>query len=138
MPELSLQSCLTLCNPMDCSPPGSSVHGILQARIQEWVPFPAPGDLPNRGIKPIAPALLADSLSSEPPGKPHLSWYLSRYRLPPFFNHMSPPSLSSKPWASNVSREKALSIYLSADQSVFSLMPLWKRALDLATSTSST
>jgi len=31
-----LQSCPTLCNPMDCSPPGSSVHGILQARIQEW------------------------------------------------------------------------------------------------------
>ena len=31
-----LQSCLTLCNPMDCSPPGSSVHGILQARILEW------------------------------------------------------------------------------------------------------
>ena len=33
----SLQSCLTLCNPMDCSPPGSSVHGILQARILAWV-----------------------------------------------------------------------------------------------------
>ena len=33
----SLQSCLTLCNAMDCSPPGSSVHGILQARILEWV-----------------------------------------------------------------------------------------------------
>ena len=32
----SLQSCLTLCNPMDCSSPGSSVHGILQARILEW------------------------------------------------------------------------------------------------------
>ena len=32
-----LQSCLTLCNPMDCSPPGSSVHGILQARILKWV-----------------------------------------------------------------------------------------------------
>ena len=31
------QSCLTLCNPMDCSPPGSSVHGILQARVLEWV-----------------------------------------------------------------------------------------------------
>ena len=32
-----VQSCLTLCDPVDCSPPGSSVHGILQARIQEWV-----------------------------------------------------------------------------------------------------
>ena len=34
---ISCFSCLTLCHPMDCSPPGSSVHGILQARILEWV-----------------------------------------------------------------------------------------------------
>ena len=33
----------TLCDPMDCSPPGSSVHGILQARILEWVPMPSSG-----------------------------------------------------------------------------------------------
>ena len=38
--ERVTQSCLTLCNPMDCSPPGSSVHGILQARILEWVALP--------------------------------------------------------------------------------------------------
>ena len=37
----SLQSCPTLCNPMSCSPPGSSVHGILQARILEWVAMPS-------------------------------------------------------------------------------------------------
>ena len=36
----SLQSCLTLCDPMDCSQPGSSVHGISQARILEWVAIP--------------------------------------------------------------------------------------------------
>ena len=40
-PAKSLQLCLTLCNPMDCSPPGSSVHGILQARILEWVAMPS-------------------------------------------------------------------------------------------------
>ena len=39
------------CNPMDCSPPGSSVHEILQARILEWVVFPSPGDLTNPGIE---------------------------------------------------------------------------------------
>ena len=39
----SLQSCLNLCNPMDCSPPGSSVHRILQARILEWVAMPSSG-----------------------------------------------------------------------------------------------
>ena len=37
----SLQSCLTLCNPMDCSPSGSSVRGILQARILGWVAMPS-------------------------------------------------------------------------------------------------
>ena len=60
-----LQSCLTLCHPMDCSPPGSSVRGILQARVLEWVARPSPGDLPNPGIEPVspmAPVLQADSL----------------------------------------------------------------------------
>ena len=37
---LVAQSCLTLCDPIDCSPPGSSVRGILQARILEWVAIP--------------------------------------------------------------------------------------------------
>ena len=45
----------TLLQPMDCSPPGSSVHGIIPARILEWLPFPPPGDLPTQGIKPAAP-----------------------------------------------------------------------------------
>ena len=49
---LVTQSCLTLCYPMDCSPPGSSVHGVLQARILEWAAMPSPGKLPNPGIKP--------------------------------------------------------------------------------------
>ena len=51
------QSCLTLCNPMDCSLPGSPVHGIFQARILESLPFPSPGDLPDPGIEPGSPAL---------------------------------------------------------------------------------
>ena len=67
---LVTQSSLTLCDPRDCSPPGSSVHGILQARILEWVASPPPGDLPNPGIEPRYPALQADSVLSEPPGKP--------------------------------------------------------------------
>ena len=37
---LVAQSCPTLCDPMDCSPPGSTVHGVLQARILEWIAFP--------------------------------------------------------------------------------------------------
>ena len=47
------QSRPTLCDPMDCRLPGSSVHGIFQARILEWLPFTAPGDLPNSGIEPM-------------------------------------------------------------------------------------
>ena len=57
------QSCPTLCDPMDCSLPGSPVHRVLQAGILEWVAFPSPGDLPDPGIKPRSPALQADSLS---------------------------------------------------------------------------
>ena len=62
------QLCPTLCNPLDWSPPGSSIHGIFQARIQNGLPFPPPGDLPDPGIKPTSPlsaALQADSLPAE-------------------------------------------------------------------------
>ena len=99
------QSCPTLCDPMECSPPGSSVHGdspgkntgvgchaILQVapnpgsphcrqilyrlshqgspRIMEWVSNPSPGDLPHALIEPGSPALEADYLLVDLPGKP--------------------------------------------------------------------
>ena len=64
------QSCLTLCDPMDCSPLVSSVHGTLQARILAWVVIPSPENLTNPGIGPGHPALQADSVPPEPPGKP--------------------------------------------------------------------
>ena len=63
------QSCPTLCDPMDYT-----VHGILQARIMEWIAFPYPGDLPNPGIEPRSPTMQADSLPAGPPGKPY-SYY---------------------------------------------------------------
>ena len=50
----SLQLCLTLCHPTDCSPPGSSVHGSLQAKILSGLPCPPPGVLPNPGIEPTS------------------------------------------------------------------------------------
>ena len=50
-------------------PPGSSVHGIFQARVLEWVAISSPGVLPDPGIKPRSPALQADALLSEPPGR---------------------------------------------------------------------
>ena len=66
---LVTQSCPTLCDPMDCSPPGSSVHKISQARILERVPLPPPGDPPNLGIELGSPTLQAVSLPPESPGK---------------------------------------------------------------------
>ena len=55
------------CNPVDCSPPGSSVHRILQARILEWVAVSFSRDLPDPGIEPRSPTLQTDTLTSEPP-----------------------------------------------------------------------
>ena len=63
----NVTSILTLCNPMDFT-----VRGILQVRILEWVAFPFSKDLPNPGIKPRSPALQADSLPTEPQGKPQV------------------------------------------------------------------
>ena len=64
------QLCLTLCHPVDCSPWVSSVLGTLQARILEWVAMPSSRGPSWPKIKPRYPALQADSLASEPPGKP--------------------------------------------------------------------
>ena len=50
---LSAKTCPILCDPLDCSPPGSSVHGISQARILEWIAISFSGDVPNPGIEPV-------------------------------------------------------------------------------------
>ena len=65
------QSCPTLCDPVDCSPPGSYIHGILQARILEWVAISFSRGSSRPGIEPRSPALQADALTSEP------RWYLT-------------------------------------------------------------
>ena len=66
-----LSMCLTFCDPMNCTPPGSSVHQIVLAKILEWLTFPSPGDLPNPGIEPtyLAYSTLAGKLfTTVPPG----------------------------------------------------------------------
>ena len=76
------QSCLTLCNLMDYSLPGSSVHGILQARTLEWVAISFSRYPPDPGIESKSPTLQADALHSEPPGKPktgQAKWNLLHY-----------------------------------------------------------
>ena len=68
------QLCPTLCDPMDCNPPGFSVHGILQARILEWVAISSSkGSSPPRDQTPVSlvsPALADNPLSLAPAGKP--------------------------------------------------------------------
>ena len=66
-------------DPMDCSPPGSSVHGILQARIPEWVTIPFSRGSSQPRVEPRSPALQVFSLPSEPPGKLWWAWY--NYRV---------------------------------------------------------
>ena len=59
------QSFPTLCDPMNCSLPGSSIRGIFQ--YWSGLPFPSPEDLPDPGNEPGSPSLKADALPSEPP-----------------------------------------------------------------------
>ena len=66
----SLQSCPTLRNPMDCSPPGSSVHGISQAGILEWIAISSSRGSSQPRDQTQSPALQADCSPSEAPGKP--------------------------------------------------------------------
>ena len=76
----SLRSCLTLCNPMNCSPPGSSVHGILQARMLELgCHAPLQGIFPTQGSDQCLLHLLhwqVGSLLLMPPGKPRICLYV--------------------------------------------------------------
>ena len=85
---LATQSCLPLCDIMDHSPPGSSVHGLLQARILEWIAiFLLQGIFLTQGLNPcLLFSLRADSLSTEPSGKPHA-------RLVPLQDSLYPSSL---------------------------------------------
>ena len=71
------QPCLTLSDPMDCSPPGSSVHGFPRQEYWSGLPCLHRGDLSNPEIKPtspVSPALQVDSLPTEPSGKPNIQW----------------------------------------------------------------
>ena len=84
-------SCVWLCDPMDCSPPGSSVHGIFQARILKWVAFSLPGDLPSPGINHASPALTGGFFTTAPPGNIYITSHLS---FPPP-SHLSRSSQST-------------------------------------------
>ena len=73
---LAAQSCPTLYNVMECSSPNSSVHGILQARILEWVAIPFSRGFPQPRNRTQVSCIAADSLPFEPPGKLQQITYL--------------------------------------------------------------
>ena len=78
------QLCPTLCDPMDCGPPGSSVQGIIRQDYWSGLPCPSPGDLLDPGIKPASPespTLYADYLPNEPPGKPVIKMVEYNYQM---------------------------------------------------------
>ena len=68
--------CPTVCDPMDCNLSSSSVHGISQVRILEWLPFPSPGNLPNPGVESLSPALQGDSLLLSHQGSPQFGYII--------------------------------------------------------------
>ena len=76
--ERVAQSYLTLCDPMDCSPPDSSVHRIFQAGILKWVFISFSRELPHPWIAAGSPALHVHSLPTEPPGKPYHLYQLEK------------------------------------------------------------
>ena len=81
---------MTPYDPMDYSLPVSSIHGIFQARALEWVAISFSTGLPNPGIEPSSPTLLADSLQFEPPLTCSLSTK-SRPEIHPGFAGQEPP-----------------------------------------------
>ena len=93
----SLQSCPTLCNPMDCSPPGSSVYEIVQARILEWVVMPfSRGSFQPTGTEPVSPCsscipgrffYQGSHQESFPPRNPQINyvWVLGGFSCVPLF-----------------------------------------------------
>ena len=97
---------------MNCSPPGSSVHGILQTRILEEVAISSLGDLPDLGIEPtspMSPALKAVSLLTEPSGKPHYGGDRQFFKLMNILYSMLEVTNSYKGHQSRVSRTVLLS-----------------------------
>ena len=85
--------------PVDCSPPGSSVHGILQTRILEWVAMPSSRGLPDPGIEPRSPALQADSLPSGPTGGIRTTQLSTEEKSPQSSTQFKPSALGcGPPW----------------------------------------
>ena len=95
--------CLTLCDPIDYSPPDSSVHRVLQAGMLEWVAISYSGDLPNPGVEPASLCLLHGQAGSVP-GRPsywYPGWQVCKFQLQAQI-YNTEPILKYRPRDSNV------------------------------------
>ena len=113
VPAQLLQLFLTLCNPVDNNPPGSSVHGIFQARIQEWVAISFPGIKPAPPVPPACPALCSP-MDYSPPGSSVQGIFQARIQewvaisfpgikpTPPMSPALRVDSSPTEPWRPNL------------------------------------
>ena len=99
---------MTFCDPMDCSPPGSSAMGFSKQGYWSGLPCPTPGNLPNPGIKPESlesPAVAGRFFTTLPPGKPGRVSYLALMTVvdmtPVMFTSMKLSSDQNVPFPSN-------------------------------------
>jgi len=81
------QLCTTLCDPMDCSLPGSSIYGIFQARVLGWVAISFSRDLPDPGLNPGLLHCRQMLLPSEPQGKSKCPSLMNKYRKNVIYPH---------------------------------------------------
>ena len=103
----SLQLCLTLCNPMDCNPPGSPVHGILQARIPEWVAIPSYRESSNPGIESaslMSPALAGWFFTTSTTWEAHIYLHINLIHLEIKKSLVNGLNFSVMPFISNFTR----------------------------------
>ena len=90
---------LTLCDPMDYSPPGPSFHRTARQEYWSGLLFSSPGDLPDPRIEPRSPALQANSLPSEPPGKSKWYKYVSQiYEIFSYGDHFNSKYSATEPY----------------------------------------
>ena len=121
-------SCVRLCDRMNCSPQAPLSMGLSRQEYWSGLPCPSPGDLPDPGIKPRSPALQADSLPFEPPGKPPRSTWVGVFV--PSDRALLKPSFLMSHCRRNSGRDKVIGkkwIYLERDTYISwaSLMAQW-------------
>ena len=113
---------------MDCSLPGSFVHGILQARILEWIAIPSPGDLPNLWFESGSPSLHVNSLQSEPIGEPKTVCRFLENLKSELPYHPAIPLLGTCPEKTIIQKDTCTSIFLTE---LFTIARTWIDAFEL-------